>query len=595
MSERPVEDEMMDEARKFSAAMAAAVRRHAQAANWLERRKARRDISLVMRGHRRAEEQARKHQIAWTNQMVDRYRAHALAVETRRFDPLVDRDRRARDAQALAEHAKDLKLRVLANTRLTAVERGIALDAVELANEDPRWRHGGNLFRKAGRVRGVEALRYRAEVARTARELGVDRATGRYLGSGWSRSEMEAERDREAWEASEREARRLNRERYELGRIDAAQPDQDRYQAQLAWIGRDGKATTLTRAFATERTATAWMHREIDHAMWAEGTTVRAQTTDTRARDRGLLYAEKGRPEAVAKHLQARETVLREQVLAGHIHREQPERSPNERGHGGTPRYSSTVTYLPDGANQVVHEHARHGSEIESAVWTHQQVSTIRPAPGTTVHVAAYDNSREGPAEPMFRAVGQQQFAADEVAEWWDHAERRRRAVEEPDRKPEQHRGQVEQPQRGDPPGGEAQRLAEVERRLREISTDRDEMARKVAVLERGLDAVTADRDQIRSTLDAAEGRIEELKNRNTRLSAEVDELRRNQPEIDQLTSERDRYKSERDQAVQKLVARTPVKERLGSAERAAADHSQNTQPVTPRDLPARNGIERSR
>ncbi|WP_370011682.1 hypothetical protein [Nocardia cyriacigeorgica] len=226
-------------------------RQHAQAGTWLERRKVRREISLTLREQRRAEAQARQHQIAWTIQMVNRYGAHALAVENRRLDPTVDHERRARDAKALAEHARDLKLRVLANTRLTDVERGVALEAVELANEDPHGRHHGVLLAKATKFRAVDALRYRAEVARTARELGVDRDTGRRMTAAPSRDDLAEERARLQIQLGEREHGQSIREwtarPVEQPTKEQAEAIQGLRHAQLAWNIEAPKAGIVGR------------------------------------------------------------------------------------------------------------------------------------------------------------------------------------------------------------------------------------------------------------------------------------------------------------------------------------------------------------
>ncbi|WP_137355100.1 hypothetical protein [Nocardia farcinica] len=77
MSDRSVEDEIVSEISRFSVAMRAAISRHAQAANWLERRRARKEISRLVRTERREADQARTHHKTWTAQAVERYRVHA--------------------------------------------------------------------------------------------------------------------------------------------------------------------------------------------------------------------------------------------------------------------------------------------------------------------------------------------------------------------------------------------------------------------------------------------------------------------------------------------------------------------------------------
>ncbi|WP_280410091.1 hypothetical protein [Nocardia brasiliensis] len=147
----------------------------------------------------------------------------------------------------------------------------------------------------------------------------------------------------------------------------------------------------------------------------------------------------------------------------------------------------------------------------------------------------------------------------------------------------EQHQRRSHEQAPPQPPGqsstgpGDLDRFAEIERRLKDIAADRDRLDSRVGILQRGLDAVTADRDQIRRKLAAAEGRIEDLKNRNQRLAAEVAELRE-RPDADRVAAERDRFKRERDEAVTKLAAARPARERYGSRERVEFDKLGDTQ-----------------
>ncbi|MEV6388898.1 hypothetical protein [Nocardia xishanensis] len=469
MSDRSVEDEIAAEARKFGHSMAQLLRLHAQAGTWLERRKLRKQISRTLREQRRQEEADRGHQLVWTEQTIDRYRAHSLAVADRASDPSVDHARRYRDAQALTRHAQELRARIVTNARLTEVERGIALDGVDAATTFPQFEtDGGRLFSGAHKVRGIEALRYRAQVARTREALGVDRG-----------------RVEQQWTASLADAGRRNSENIELGRIEAAQPDQDRYLGQMIWTDRHGGTTIEARSVPTEHAATDWMRRTVDGSMWTEGTSLRVQITDSHAERDRVLYSDHGHPDQVADRVEMREQALREQVLAGHVHRDQVARS-----------------QPPD------------------------------PAPQ--------------PQQPQQRSDGD--------------------------------------------------RLAAIERQLNDVGADRDKLSDRVAILQRGLDAVTADRNVIRKSLTAAEGRIEELKNRNIRLANEIGELR-DRPDATQVVEERDRYKRERDEAVAKLHARTPAKDRYGSAEKVAHERLGDTQawPAPGRNGHGRNGAKRSR
>ncbi|MET7770184.1 hypothetical protein [Nocardia sp. NPDC005366] len=173
MSDRSTEDEIRAEVRQFAHLLPHLLRLHAQAGNWLERRYVRKQISRTLREQRRAEETSRTHHLSWTQQMVDRYRSHALAVSERASDPSVDHARRYRDHQALSEHANALRNRIAVNDRLTVTERGIALDGLDAATTFPDF-EPGRLFKNAHKVRGIEALRYRAQVARV---LGADTYT----------------------------------------------------------------------------------------------------------------------------------------------------------------------------------------------------------------------------------------------------------------------------------------------------------------------------------------------------------------------------------------------------------------------------------
>lgn len=353
MSERPVEDEIIAEARNFGRALMSLASQHGRAVSWLEQRRIRKEISRALRQQRQAEYLERQKQLMWTEQSVDRYRAHAYAVALRSNDPRVDADRRARDQVSLRSHAIDLQARVLNGGSLKPVEQGIALDGIAAATAFPGHDRKGSLFAGARRVKGINALRYRATVARTR-------------------------------EAMPQQLAEVREQRRQL----TVAPSADRPQATVAQ---------------------------------------------------------------------------------------------------GTP----------------------------------------------------------------------------------------------------QQRENAETPASAPQPGPDADRLAQVEKQLKEMADARDRTESRVLMLQRGLDAVTADRDDMRSKLDAAEGRISELTNRNQRLAAEIDEVRRDQPDIEQLRAERDRFKTERDEAVARLTEQTSPRERFGSRERVAADTQSMPNPRT-------NGRERS-
>ena len=167
MSERPVEDEIMNEVRRFGHSMAQLMRMHAQANGWLEKRKVRRQISLEMRKQRRTEQAERVHHKVWTAQMIDRYQIAAQARYARATDPRTTIEQRRRDDEAAIRHIDDLRERIAGNTRLTEVERGIALDSLESARMWPyKKARTPEMLARAPKVRGLDALRYRAVLAR---------------------------------------------------------------------------------------------------------------------------------------------------------------------------------------------------------------------------------------------------------------------------------------------------------------------------------------------------------------------------------------------------------------------------------------------
>ncbi|MFE3052689.1 hypothetical protein [Nocardia sp. NPDC059239] len=404
MSDHSAVDEIVGEARKFSAAMMAAMKRHTQATGWLERRKARKEISRLLRAEQREQAQARIDNLTWTSQAVDRYRAHSAAVAHRAADPSVDHDRRARDARDLAQHRDDMAAQFIGNDHLTRTEQGIALDGLDAATMFPEY-ETGNLFSRAHKVKGIEALRYRARVAR-------ETATVR----------ERAEAERAGFDVSLDAARRANREQRELTRIEKAQPDQSRYVAEMIWTSSRGEiGMSDVTALPTEHAATAWMARSVDSSLWTEGTTLAVRITD---RDGAATqYSESGRPEIVADQLDAREAMLRERTLAGQVHRDPPAQA-RETGARDSGRFNSFLTYWPEGGNGVQNVHARHDSEIAAVAWTENQLNEIRSKADSVVLVSAFEHDGNGHHEPVFQAEGGRQFLVDEVAQWREGAER---------------------------------------------------------------------------------------------------------------------------------------------------------------------------
>ncbi|MEU7632024.1 hypothetical protein AB0C34_18845 [Nocardia sp. NPDC049220] len=457
MSDRSPEDEMIAEVRKFGHTLTHLLRLHAQAGNWLERRKIRKDISLQLREQRREEQTARAHQLVFTQQMIDRYRTHALTIAERAADPSVDHERRYRDTRSLTRHANDLRARIVANTRLTQVEQGIALDGLDAATAFPRF-EPGRLFDRAHKVRGIDALKYRAQVARTVRE---------------------------------QQAHTPQRDQLQT----------PRFEASLTWSTDGHIETRETRGFDNPREGLAWMYCDIDHTVWPQDrTTVEAVVRDRAGRP---VYQRQGRPELVAEQLEHPLGIIR---TADGAYRQQPE-----------------MGVFADAEALADH----HRTIAEAAV--EQSIPKVDRTPQRTEPALGGEHEQHG--------------------DW----------------------------------------LAQVERQLTEIVADRDRLGSRVGMLQRGLDGVTTDRDEIKRKLDTAEGHIEALKNRNLRLAAEIEELR-DRPGIDQVTAERDRLQRERDEAVQKLVQATPEHERYGSDQRRAATNTDGADRDGPRQRPESTG-----
>ncbi|WP_369027784.1 hypothetical protein [Nocardia farcinica] len=348
MSDRSVEDEIMSEISRFSVAMRAAISRHAQAASWLERRRARKEISRLVRTERRGADQARAHHKTWTAQAVERYRVHAEAVAQRANDPTVDHTRRARDAWSLAEHRADLARMFVTNGHLTKTEQGIALDGLDAATMFPEF-PTGNLFARAHKVKGIEALRYRAQVARAQQQLGIDRNAVVHRGAGreagaqrweperltrdqqdaiqglyqaqreWAlrpadanprQTEVLTERWREAGRAADRAGLSPERIEHELAaeQQHLAGSEADRFRAVVGWTDRDGVTTSRSRSFDSEQAATAWM-RSNPGRLLTFGTAVHVQTWDSRD-DRAPIFSASGAHRAVMASLAEREQAL---------------------------------------------------------------------------------------------------------------------------------------------------------------------------------------------------------------------------------------------------------------------------------------------
>ncbi|WP_328711641.1 hypothetical protein [Nocardia salmonicida] len=507
MSERPVEDEIIDQARHFGRALMALASQHGRAVSWIEQRRIRKEISLALRQQRRAEFLERQMQKVNTERSVERYRAHAQAVTLRGNDPSVDHDRRARDQIALRSHAADLQAAVLNGRSLTPVEQGIALDGIDSATAFPGYKNKRAMFAGADRVKGIDALRYRATVARTRAALPQQVAE-----LTEQRRQADAARRPQRPAAPVREATPQERE---------AAVQQLR-RAQLQW-----------------------------HLNAADADPNELRFYDRVSRRAAQAAAEVG-------------------ISAERIAWESSHAVENSK-------FTASVYSRAPGDTETQVLQTVHPTGREAAEWTHRTVKTTNWAPQVALKAVIHERGAEAAARV---ADGAYEQVSARTAEWT------------PSRKRPTTTQESAEPATST--GVDVDRLAEVEKQLKAMAQDRDRLMSKVSMLQRGMDSVTADRDEIRTKLTAAEGRIESLTNRNTRLAAEIDEVRRDQPAVEDLRAERDQFKAQRDQAVAKLAEQTPKRERFGSPERVAAE-TNPTQSMPSPITNGHNGIERSR
>ncbi len=507
MSERPVEDEIMDQARHFGRALMALASQHGRAVSWVEQRRIRKQISLALRQQRRAEYVDRQMQKIHTERSVERYRAHVRAVTLRGNDPSVDHERRARDQIALRSHATDLQAAVLNGRGLTPVEQGIALDGIDSATAFPGYKPERAMFTGAKQVKGINALRYRANVARTRAVLPQQ----------------------------------------------VAEVTEQRRQIDAARSPQRQPAAPVRESTPQEREA-------------AVQTLRRAQL------DWDLNAANAHPAELPAYDLAVRQASARAAKVGV-----SPERITYERAHAvENSKFTASVYSLRPGGTETQVTQTVHPTGREAAEWTHRTVKSTNWVPKVALKAVIHERGAEAPARVT---DGTYEQVSARTAEWVPSRKR-----------PTTTQEQTQPTTRG---GVDADRLAEVEKQLKAISQDRDRLMSKVSMLQRGMDSVTADRDEMRTKLDSAEGRIETLTNRNTRLAAEIDEVRRDQPAVEDLRAERDQYKTQRDRAIDRLAKQTAQRTRPGSGERVAAE----TNPTQAMPNPITNGhtgIERS-
>ncbi|MGN2640514.1 hypothetical protein ACTD5D_30970 [Nocardia takedensis] len=338
MTDRSTEDEIRAELRQFAHSLPHLLRLHAQAGTWLERRRVRKQISRTLREQRREVEEHREHELWFTQEMIGAYRRSALHVAEAAEDPNVDHTRRYHAAEGLARHAEALRATIVGNNGLTAVERGIALDAVDAATTFPYYKTGP-LFDRAHKVRGLDALRYRARVARetgAVRERAVDtRRSAAMVGA-------HAHQVEKAW---------LDRRE-----LDAVDPD--RYQVSVVWSRPDGTQDHReVRSFGTEYMSAVWQHETLVSMSLPNDPHVAVETWDS-LDDRAPIYRHEGSPAAVIRSAQARAESLRRQALEHPVRREDapvretpppPEHVLRDQVRADLSRLVGTRTARPDG------------------------------------------------------------------------------------------------------------------------------------------------------------------------------------------------------------------------------------------------------
>ncbi|WP_280434442.1 hypothetical protein [Nocardia carnea] len=541
MTDRPVEDDIMNEVRKFGHSMAQLMRMHAQAATWRGKHKIRRQISLELRRQRRQEQTERAHHLSWTSQMIHRYRQHVIAVDQRAADPRLGSEQYQKDAASVARHGLDLRQRIVANSRLTPIEQGIALDGIDSATAFPYAdTRTPMLFARAHKVRGINALRYRARVAREM--AWFDR--------------QQPDRAQAPQPASEPQVRETNP-----------------FVAEVTWTSSNGEPETATREYSEAREGLEWAYAEINHTMWTGDTRFGIKVTSPSGR---TVFDRHGGPDDVADDLEQHLGIIRtsdgiywQKPDAGIFARPEILAAVRDRGQAraDTDRFETQLRYRAPGAEQETVEQRWHAGRAQALDWTATRVRELEIEPSSQVTGVLWETGRNGPLH----------LDRDDPFEVSERlTERRNRYLESqqaerpPQRPPaaEQARAEVS-----------ASELEEVKERIRKLAADQEKRDQQIAVLERGLEAVTEDRDALRTQLDAAEARVQALEARNRDLGREAD-----------------RYRGERDDAVRKIAQLTPPEQRYGSrVHREAADNASATEePTAPQEVEERGHDQHS-
>ncbi|MGW1741325.1 hypothetical protein ACWCPQ_21270 [Nocardia sp. NPDC001965] len=384
MSDRSVEDQIIAETTSFAAKLGVLARQHAQARGWLGQRKVRREISLTMRAQRRAEQAERAHHLSYTSQMIHRYQIAAQARTDRALDPRIGIEQQRRDADADARHLDELRERIVGNTRLTQVERGIALDCLETAR---MWPHGKvktpELLARAPKVRGVDALRYRARLARETawvRERRYERESGRL-----------------AHEAAWIEQRRAERGPVRQEFVASTLQQPVREEAPQAALARPTGELTIGQADAIQK---------IRHAQLSWNA-VAPQASHGEREQLAEQWRDAGRA--------AEQAGLTSQRIDWEF-----------RNAEQNSRYTSRIhSRGADGA--VANWLAYHPSEAEAAKWVARDIGTAKWNPGVQLNVAIHEH---GTGAPVRSVDGRVEHVTARTAEWARPAQQREQSPE---------------------------------------------------------------------------------------------------------------------------------------------------------------------
>jgi hypothetical protein len=516
MSDRPVEDEIMAEVRKFGHSMAHMMRLHAQAATWWDKRKIRRQISLELRRQRRTEQTERAHHLSWTSQMIHRYQQHIIAVDQRATDPQLSWEQHQKDAASVARHGMELRQRIVSNSRLTKIEQGIALDGLDAATAFPYTdTRMPMLFARAHKVRGIDALRYRARVARELQ-----------------------------WFDRQQPTRRLAPQPAGGPRAQERKP----FVAEVTWTGGDGQSETATREYGETREGLEWAYAELNHTMWTDNTTFGIKVSGPSGR---TLFERNGEPNEVGDALEQHLGIIRtsdgtywQKPDAGIFAPPEVLAAIRDRSHArtDTDRFETQLRYRAPGAEQETVEQRWHAGRAQALDWTATRARDLEIEPSTPVTAVVWETGTHAP-------LHMEHDDPFEVSE--QLTEHRDRHLASQQAEQQQHRPAPEPVSREPHPEVTPSELEEIKERIRKLAQAQEERDHQIAVLRQGLDSVTVDRDELRTQLDAAEARVQSLEARNRDLGREVD-----------------RYRGERDEAVRKVARMTPEDQRYGSRAR---------------------------